>query len=309
MRDVSFKSTTLRRAVAEARLSALPETLARVKSGDLPKADPVPVARTAAIMAVKNSPQIIPYCHPIPIEDVTVDIDLLEDGFLVRCDVVAIAKTGVEMEAMAGAASCVLNLYDMLKIIDDTMEIGYVRLLSKTGGKSDRASVAKTSTAVVVVSDSLSEGRRQDGTGPAVAATLESRGAPIGPVVSVPDEIDDIQRAVNELANDHNCVICAGGTGVGPRDVTPEALEEICDKRLPGVEEAIRSYGQDRFPRAMLSRSFAGILGSTVVLGVPGSPGGASDAVMAVFPDVLHACEAAEGVCHDPEEVIDADAG
>ena len=96
-----------------------------------------------------------------------------------------------------------------------------------------------------------------------------------------------------------NLVIFTGGTGLSPRDVTPEALEEILERRIPGIEEAIRTYGQQRTPYAMLSRSVAGLIGDTLILGLPGSTNGASESMDAVFPSVLHIFKVMEGARHD----------
>ncbi|HSI74007.1 MAG TPA: cyclic pyranopterin monophosphate synthase MoaC [Fimbriimonas sp.] len=137
MWDVSEKAPTVREAIARAVLRVQAETMLAVRSGAVPKGDPLPVAKVAAIMAAKNTPQIIPYCHPLPVESVKVDFELLETEIVITTRVKTSAKTGVEMEALTAATTAALTLYDMLKQLDMGMSIESVQLLEKTGGKSD----------------------------------------------------------------------------------------------------------------------------------------------------------------------------
>jgi len=137
MRDVSAKAVTRRTATAEAVLRAAVETIRTIREGRLPKGDPLPVAKVAAIQAAKNTSQIIPYCHPLPVEHLGVEFAFEPDAIRIRTTVVAHYKTGVEMEALTAAAVAALSIYDMAKMIDPAMAIEQVRLLEKTGGKSD----------------------------------------------------------------------------------------------------------------------------------------------------------------------------
>lgn len=137
MWDVSDKNPTVRTATAHARLTLAPATVAAIREGTVPKGDPFPVAKVAAVMAAKNTPNIIPYCHPLPVEHVGVAFELLDDAVEVTTTVRTSAKTGVEMEALTAAATAALTLYDMLKQLDMGMAIESVRLLEKRGGKSD----------------------------------------------------------------------------------------------------------------------------------------------------------------------------
>jgi cyclic pyranopterin monophosphate synthase len=137
MWDVSDKEPTVRVAIAKAVLRAGSDTIRAVREGRVPKGDPLPVAKVAAVMAAKNTPQMIPYCHPLPVESVKVEFEVRDDAIEVTTQVKTSAKTGVEMEALAAASMAVLTLYDMLKQIDMGMTIEDIRLLSKTGGKSD----------------------------------------------------------------------------------------------------------------------------------------------------------------------------
>ena len=137
MRDVSQKPVTRMTATAQAVLRAGPETIRTIREGRLPKGDPLPVAKVAAIQAAKNTSQIIPYCHPLPVEHLGVEFEIGTETIRVITTVVAHYKTGVEMEALTAAAVAALSIYDMAKMIDPAMVIEQVSLLEKTGGKSD----------------------------------------------------------------------------------------------------------------------------------------------------------------------------
>jgi cyclic pyranopterin phosphate synthase len=139
MRDVSEKRVTRRTATAQAILRAAPATIRTIAEGRLPKGDPLPVAKVAAIMAAKNTSQIIPYCHPLPVEHLGVEFEIGTDTITVTTRVVAHYKTGVEMEALTAAAIAALSIYDMAKMIDPGMVVEQVALIEKTGGKSDFA--------------------------------------------------------------------------------------------------------------------------------------------------------------------------
>lgn len=138
MVDVSAKATTVREAVAEAAVKMQPQTLATIEAGNAPKGDVLGTARIAGIMAAKQTANLIPLCHPLPIHKVEVlitpDVDL--PGYRIRATVKVKAETGVEMEALTAASVAALTLYDMAKALEKSMEIQSVRLLSKTGGKS-----------------------------------------------------------------------------------------------------------------------------------------------------------------------------
>lgn len=291
MRDVSSKFHSLRTARAVATLSVSPATIRAVRSGKVPKADPLVVAKVAAIQAAKQTSLLIPYCHPVPLDYVGVEIVLGRASMTVTTEVKAVWKTGVEMEALAAASAAVLTLYDMLKIIDDAMQIEAVTLLKKTGGKSDRhEDAAGLSAAVVVVSDSVSSKTAPDRSGAILRDRLKALQLRVGPVRVVPDERGRIAAMLIDLADRRkvDLIVTTGGTGAGPRDVTPEATAAVIERRLPGVEENFRSYSQDRLPTAMLSRGVAGIRGSSIIINLPGSPRGAEDGMRALFPSVLH---------------------
>lgn len=138
MVDVSAKQTTLRIAVAAGQVRMLPETLAAIQAGNAPKGDVLATARLAGIMAAKQTSQLIPLCHPLPLQKIEVQItpDAQLPGYQIRAEVKTKAETGVEMEALTAVSVAALTLYDMAKALEKSMQIEAIRLVSKTGGKS-----------------------------------------------------------------------------------------------------------------------------------------------------------------------------
>lgn len=136
MVDVGGKDVTQRRAVAEVVVTMSPEVRTRLFAGDLPKGDALAMVRVAAIMAAKRTPELVPLCHPVGLDSVTVDVETCDEGARIVVATEVAARTGVEMEAMTGAAMGAVALYDMIKGLDRGAEIGPLRLLAKSGGKS-----------------------------------------------------------------------------------------------------------------------------------------------------------------------------
>jgi len=136
MVDVGGKNKTVRLARAEARVAMSQSLLERLRSRTLPKGDPFEVVRIAGIQAAKRTSELIPLCHPLPLSKIDVDIELTEDGARIEAGARTTAQTGVEMEALVAVSVAALTLYDMCKGVDKSVEIGPVRLLEKSGGKS-----------------------------------------------------------------------------------------------------------------------------------------------------------------------------
>ncbi len=293
MIDISHKTPTLRTATASAVLTLDAATAHMIREHRVPKGDPFAVAKVAAVQAVKSCSSIIPYCHPLPVDYVGVDFDLTDERIMIRVVVKAIYKTGVEMEALTGAGVAALTLYDMLKMLDEDMEITHVRLEKKTGGKSDfrEKRTRQLSAAVLVMSDSISAGEKSDRSGLLIRERLESEGITVEDYCIIPDDVDTIVGKLTAYADDMavDLVVATGGTGLSPTDHTPEAMAQVIEREIPGIAEAARSFGQQRTPYAMLSRATAGTRGNTIILSLPGSVGGVSDALDALFPGILHA--------------------
>ena len=148
--------------------------------------------------------------------------------------------------------------------------------------------------AVLTVSDGVVAGTREDLSGDILAELLAAEGFDVTRRV-VPDEQEEISTAISELAGEAQVVLTTGGTGVGPRDVTPEATRIVLDRWAPGIAEAIRADAVAKTPHGLLSRGAAGIRGKTLVVNLPGSPGGCRDGFAVLRPALGHAVELLAG--------------
>ena len=302
MVDITHKISTLRSATAMATVKvSLPETIEAIQKNLVPKGNVLEMAKTAGLFAVKNTHLSIPDCHPLPIEYTAVGYEIKDLTIDIFFTVKTVYKTGVEVEAMHGASIVALTMYDMLKPIDKNIEISTIKLVEKKGGKSSYKNKFRDvlKAAVFVCSDSIFAGEKEDRSGKIIVEKLNSYGVETSHYEIIPDEVDFIQDRTKKYAEDNQLVIFTGGTGLSPRDVTPEALEPLLENRIPGIEEAIRNYGQDRMPYAMLSRSVVGTIGDSLVMALPGSVNGAKESMDAVFPHVLHVFHILKGSNHE----------
>lgn len=302
MVDITHKSNTLREAIAIAEVNvSKPSTIDAVKQKIVPKGDVFEFSRAAGLLACKKTYEVIPDCHPLPVEFAAISYEVKELTILINVEVHTIYKTGVEVEAMHAAAVTALTIYDMLKPIDEGVEIGSIRLSKKKGGKSDikYAYPESLKVAVLTISDSVSQSEYKDISGHTVQQLLEKHKLNNIYRECIADELLIIQEKVKQLiSGGYELIVCTGGTGLSKRDVTPDAIRPLIDREIPGVMEAARNYGQQRTPYAMLSRGVAGFSSNTLIITLPGSPKGVEESMDAIFPYILHVFRVKDGSRH-----------
>lgn len=305
MIDISPKFSTLRYAKAEGTLNTSKETIKRIINKNVSKGDVLEVARAAGINAAKNTPNWITFCHSMPIDWIEISYDIKDNAIKVIAEVKAVWKTGVEMEAMTAVSAALLNAYDMCKPFDENISFTDVKLVKKSGGKSNYKDefTQPLKVAVLVISDSTFAGKREDKSGKVIERFLESKDLKISQYEILPDDSNLVSDKLTDLADnqDFDLIFTTGGTGFGPKDTTPEATAKIIEKQAPGIAEAIRKHGKERTPYAMLSREVAGIRGKTLIINLPGSSKGALESMQALFPGLLHAFPMMWGGGHDDD--------
>lgn len=303
MVNITHKSNTLRQAVAKATVVvSKPGTIEAANQRKVPKGDIFEFSRAAGLLAIKKTSDVIPDCHPLPIEFAAITYETEGLHIHITVEVHTIYKTGVEVEAMHGASVAALTIYDMLKPIDKGVHISTIKLESKKGGKTDfrDQQVSGLKAVVIVCSDSVSKGEKEDTAGKKVAEKLVNLQIEVMTHETIADDFDLVQLHAKKYATgDCNLLIFVGGTGLSPRDITPDAIKPLLTREIPGIMETARNYGQQRMPYAMLSRGVSGFINKTLVLTLPGSPRGAVETIDALFPYILHVFKIAEGIRHD----------
>ncbi|MBU3065241.1 bifunctional molybdenum cofactor biosynthesis protein MoaC/MoaB [Nocardia sp. NEAU-G5] len=335
MVDVSAKAETARVAVAAGELRTTAEVVALVRADDMPKADVLSTARLAGISGAKKTSELIPLCHQLALSKVDVRFGFTTDTITIEATAKTKGPTGVEMEALTAVAVAGLTLHDMVKAVDPAAVLNGVRLLTKDGGKhghwqrpdagapsgsisgeTDTAAMppapapaitghgagapeGSRSAVVLVASTGTAAGTRVDKTGPVLRNWLAGLGFSVrGPLVYA--DADIAAGLADALSGKPGLVITTGGTGASPTDATPEATRAVLDRELPGVAEQIRLKGTATFPLAALSRGIAGLAGRSVVINLPGSPGGVRDGITVLEPLLDHLlAQVAGGGSHD----------
>lgn len=316
MRDITHKQITLRSAKAIAVIFCSPATVQVIKHDKLPKGNLFDVAKAAGFIGAKQTPTLLPHCHPVTIDAMEINFAFLDktdheiffnenifdrSGIVIIGEAKSIGRTGIEMEMLTAVSVAALEIYDMLKPIDTELEIGHIKLLEKKGGKSDRKKYFSTppTCAILVCSDSTAEGKRQDTSGILIKEMLQNVNANVIDYQIVADSKAQIQQQIQQwVQQDVHFIFTTGGTGLGPRDNTVTAVKEILERDADGITEAMRHYGQMRTPVAMMSRGVAGSIANTLIVTLPGSSDGARESLEAILPAVFHARKMMKGGGH-----------
>jgi len=311
MIDVGEKTSTKREAQALGTIRMTEQAFLSLTRNELPKGNALVLAEVAGIQAAKKTSELIPLCHPIGMDKVEIRCVPNESDHCVTvtCTVSAHSKTGVEMEALVGTSCALLALYDLIKGVDPELVITQIRLNYKRGGKSGEwihpwetapsekktPSLSGISVSILTVSDRVSRGEREDISGGILEKELFRLGANIVNRKTVPDEEEKIEEAIKQLSQECELILTTGGTGISPRDVTPEAIEKICDRIIPGIGERLRASEKGS---VCLSRAMAGLLGKTVIIALPGSPSAVKEGMDFLGTILPHALHIAQGGDH-----------
>lgn len=294
MIDVGRKRPTHRRAVASGMISLGRAAYIAVKENKLPKGDALVLAEIAGIAGAKNTPNLIPMCHSLPLDQVTLHSELDDNNYTITvfAQAVAFAKTGVEMEALAAVHAALLTIWDLTKGTEPNLKISDIKLLVKTGGRSgvwvnpdgippwleeqlpQQSFLQGKKAAVVVMSDRASRGEYTDESGVLLNKFLSEADADIVVYKVIPDEQIEIEKTLVDICRNQqpHLLVTSGGTGPGPRDMTPDVLSRVSDRMLDGFGDMLRHESLYYTDTAWLSRMTACMIGSTLVIALPGSP-------------------------------------
>ena len=327
MVDVGGKAETMRTAIARATVLLNERTLALLKAKALPKGDVLTVAQIAGIMAAKRTWEFIPLCHPLALTHADVRFQVCDTppSVIVESCVSTTDRTGVEMEAIIAVQAAAATIYDMVKAVQKDVCINDVHLVLKSGGKSglfkngepllfniadenlpaprplpEAWSGEGLAVACITLSDKGYAGEREDTSGPVLLKMLAALSPAKTQGFLLPDNPAALRSLVKELAaKGWGLIVSTGGTGLSPRDLTPEALLPILDRRLPGFEQVMFAEGIKHTPHAVLSRCLAGTIGQTMVLALPGSRRAAEEDLSVIIPILPHALEKLNGDMRD----------
>ncbi len=308
MANISKKPASLRRAVAMGCITVGEKGFQHIKNKNLPKGDALQLAEIAGIQAAKNSWQQIPLCHPLTLDHVAIHTELEAEEYSVRIfsTVITTAKTGVEMEALAAVNAALLTIYDLTKPVEPALTISEIRLLLKEGGKkgcwihplgipaqlqefiniSTQPQLSGITAAVITLSDRAYNGEYADKSGQILQEELTALGCEIKDYTILPDEADMLEQKLANLAGKVDLIITTGGTGIAPRDITPETIEKLANISIPGIGELLRSASAHHITTSWLSRSYAAVIDDSLVIALPGSTGGVKDGIN-LLKDIL----------------------
>jgi cyclic pyranopterin monophosphate synthase len=323
MIDVGGKLPTHRTAIAEGCIVVGEHAFSLIRQRALPKGDVLMLAEIAGIQGAKSASQLMPLCHPMGLDHVQITTSLEEATCAVRifCIASTHAKTGVEMEALAGVNAALLTIWDLTKMVEPNLLIEGVRLLAKSGGKSglwmnpagvpdwvqNKICPAPPQTlhgiavAIITLSDRAAAGIYEDKATPAAKVLLENYGATVTSTHVIPDEPDELTSTIRQIQETGSArlILTTGGTGIAPRDKTPETVSALADRVIPGIGEQLRLYGSQFTPFSWSSRSIGASFGNLLIITLPGNPKAVREGIDCLHKQIPHLINTIDNIKHD----------
>lgn len=299
MVDVTDKVSTTRVAKAKGQIAMLNKTISAIQDDTLPKGNVLTTAKISGVQAAKKTAALIPMCHQLNLTFVDIEFDIQTESIVIKSTVKTKEATGVEMEALTAVSVAALTIYDMCKAVDKTMTIGEITLVDKKGGASGHAVAYRPAVGIITMSDGVAAGKREDKSGKILSDGFAQAGCAIEKQLVLPDGSEELRKTIKSwIDSGVELIITTGGTGLGPRDLTIPVLETMFDSRLPGIEQALHAYGRGKMATASLSRLAAGVVGSAIIISLPGSPGAVRDGLKVLIPTIFHAFHMMKGEGH-----------
>jgi molybdenum cofactor biosynthesis protein MoaC len=299
MVDVTDKVSTTRVAKAKGQIAMLNKTISAIQDDTLPKGNVLTTAKISGVQAAKKTSALIPMCHQLNLTFVDIEFDIQTESIVIKSTVKTKEATGVEMEALTAVSVAALTIYDMCKAVDKTMTIGEITLVDKKGGASGHAVAYRPAVGIITMSDGVAAGKREDKSGKILSDGFAQAGCAIEKQLVLPDGSEELRKTIKSwIDSGVELIITTGGTGLGPRDLTIPVLETMFDSRLPGIEQALHAYGRGKLATASLSRLAAGVVGSAIIISLPGSPGAVRDGLKVLIPTIFHAFHMMKGEGH-----------
>lgn len=310
MIDVGNKPVSFRLAIARGKIFLGTKAFEMVKAKTLPKGDALLLAEIAGIQGAKGAFQALPLCHPLGLEKIEIrhEFDDANFAIITYCIASTHAKTGIEMEVLAGVNNALLTIWDLSKMIEPNLRIGEIELLLKLGGKSGvflnpngvpdwlhdfipkpKPVLQGRKLGVITMSDRAHNGVYEDVSGTNLIEIIKAHGGEICEYALIPDDGEIIKATINGILKNHNphAIITTGGTGVAKRDFTPETIAPLFDREIPGIGEILRNDGAKFTPLSWSSRAIGGMIRDTIIVTLPGSPKAVKEGMGALLPSLL----------------------
>ena len=300
MKDTSSKLQCSRESSAKATLRPTTGSFREISEDSSTCRSIKNTAQAAAMLAAKRSSDLIPARHTMRLDHIAVEVTITTEEIVIGILVRAIDKVGIETEALlAVSTAAVAAIHQIGDNLDPASITTEIRIVEPEKRKKSTF-VKQLKAAVVVASDSVSAGKKEDRSGIIIRERLTADGLDVVDYQVLPDDEADIADKLKSLADESqvDLVITTGGTGLSPRDRVPEAMSAVIEREAPGIPEAARAYGQGRTPYSMLSRGRCGLRGKTLIVNLPGSSRGATESLEALFPYLLHAFKIIRGGGH-----------